>query len=142
MGYEGCSSAARRSADGKIREVFREKEISDAVAGHKFTGDDASSLKRYVPKAGGTIVSGDVKYRITGNGEPKTAAAVRPAGDGATDISIPAFISHPGFDWEVASTAWIPRLSTGMRSRTRAASKSRPPPGTSRASPSPARAGS
>jgi hypothetical protein len=82
-----------------------EMALDYALAGHKFTGDDASNLKLYVPKAGGTIVSGDVKYRITGNGESKTVSAVRPAGEDATELSIPATVRYLGFDWEVASVA-------------------------------------
>ncbi len=81
-----------------------EMSLSDAVAGHKFTGDDASSLKLYVPEAGGTIVSGDVKYRITDSGaDSKIVAAVRPTSEDAEELSIPASIRYLGFDWEVAS---------------------------------------
>ena len=82
-----------------------EMALDDALAGHKFTGADAAHLDLYVPKAGGTIVSGDVKYRITDNGDSKTVVAVRPAGDNVANISVPASISYLGFGWEVTSIA-------------------------------------
>ncbi len=91
-----------------------EMDFADAVAGHKFTGADAAHLKLYVPEAGGTIVSGDVKYRITGNGESKTVSAVRPAAEDAEELHIPAFISYLGFDWEVASVGF--KAFSGLQS--------------------------
>ena len=89
--------------------VFRDGEtemaLDDALAGHKFTGEDAAHLGLYVPKPGGTIVSGDVKYRITDSGESKALSAVRPAGEDAAELSIPATVRYLGFDWEVTSVA-------------------------------------
>ncbi|MBE6520263.1 MAG: leucine-rich repeat domain-containing protein [Thermoplasmata archaeon] len=89
--------------------VFRDGEtemaLDDALAGHKFTGEDAAHLGLYVPKPGGTIVSGDVKYRIIGSGESKALSAVRSAGEDAAELSIPATVRYLGFDWEVTSVA-------------------------------------
>ena len=82
-----------------------EMTLDDALAGHKFTGEDAAHLKLYVPRLGGSIVSGDVKYRITDNGESKALSAVRPAGEDAAELSIPASVRYLGFDWEVTSVA-------------------------------------
>ena len=116
--FSGCASLAyvvfcdtlEEVGDGAFDGcVFRdggtEMALDDALAGHKFTGEDAAHLGLYVPKPGGTIVSGDVKYRITDSGESKALSAVRPAGEDAAELSIPATVRYLGFDWEVTSVA-------------------------------------
>jgi hypothetical protein len=82
-----------------------EMAVGDAIAGHKFTGDGSGHLDLYVPPLRGTIVSGDVKYRITSNEGAMTVSAVRIADESATELVIPASISYLGFEWEVASIA-------------------------------------
>ncbi len=82
-----------------------EMAVGDAIAGHKFTGYDSGHLDLYVPPLRGTIVSGDVKYRITSNDGAMTVSAVRIADESATELVIPASISYLGFEWEVASIA-------------------------------------
>ncbi|MBR4504213.1 MAG: leucine-rich repeat protein [Candidatus Methanomethylophilaceae archaeon] len=101
----GC--VAENAFDGCvfIGESGEEMALADAMAGHKFTGKD-SDLDLYVPPLKGTIVSGDVKYRITSNGiGSKNVSAVCLANDEATDLYIPASISYLGFDWTVTSIA-------------------------------------
>ena len=94
--FDGCAF---------IGEDGSEMALADAMAGHKFTGKD-SDLDLYVPPLKGTIVSGDVKYRITSNGiGSKNVSAVCLANDEATDLYIPASISYLGFDWTVTSIA-------------------------------------
>ena len=79
---------------------------AEAMAGHKFTGVDATCLELYVPPLRGTIVYDGVKYRITDNGaDSKIVTAVRLADDDATDIFVPASISYLGFEWTVTSIA-------------------------------------
>jgi hypothetical protein len=125
--FEGCSALNYVVFGAEFTEVGgyafygcrffdgeTEMALDDALAGHKFTGADAAHLKLYVPEAGGTIVSGDVKYRITGNGESKTVSAVRPAGEDSEELHIPASITYLGFDWEVASVGF--KAFSGLQS--------------------------
>ena len=99
-------SVARYAFDGCVfYDGGAEMAVGDAIAGHKFTGKDSGHLDLYVPPLRGTIVSGDVKYRITSNDGAMTVSAVRIADESATELVIPASISYLGFEWEVASIA-------------------------------------
>ncbi len=79
--------------------------LDEAMAGHKFTkiGD---RLELYVPKLNGTIVDGDVKYRITANGESKAVTAICLADEDAAELAIPASVSYLGFEWTVTGIAF------------------------------------
>ena len=99
-------SVARYAFDGwGFYDGGAEMAAGDAIAGHKFTGDGSGHLDLYIPPLRGTIVSGDVKYRITSNDGAMTVSTVRIADESAISLVIPASISYLGFEWEVASIA-------------------------------------
>ncbi len=77
---------------------------ADALAGHKFTGDDATNLKVYVPEAGKTITTGGIGYKIL-SGDSFKVSVVKVADPTITDLYIPARITYLGFEWSVASVA-------------------------------------
>ncbi len=79
--------------------------LNDAMAGHKFTGKEPYHLDLYIPPVTGTIVDGDVKYRITANEESMTVTAVCLAKDDVTELVIPDSITYLGFEWTVTGIA-------------------------------------
>ena len=93
--FEGCVFLGE---DGQAMDFGIE-----AMSGHKFTGENASSLAMYVPSAGGTITSDGLAYKITGDGEAKTVYVCRLADPSMKDLDIPASVRYLGFDWTVTS---------------------------------------
>ncbi|MBR3476178.1 MAG: leucine-rich repeat domain-containing protein, partial [Candidatus Methanomethylophilaceae archaeon] len=94
--FSGC---AFHWEDGSISEGYTVE-----MSGHKFTGDDSSSLEVYVPAAGGTFRAGDYSYRITESADAKEVVLIGFA-DGATvdKLYIPDSVKYLGFGWKVAS---------------------------------------
>ncbi len=86
-------------ADGNEMEFSIEN-----MSGHKFTGDSSEALNVYIPKAGGTIVSNGLKFKIT-SADDMTVALQGTVDDGMTSIYFPAAISYLGFKWSVNAIA-------------------------------------
>jgi len=74
---------------------------TDAMAGHKYTGENAS-LDVYVPPVNGSIRDGTYVYRITSNGESKTVAVLGFDTDvSVKDVVLASSVKYLGFDWKI-----------------------------------------